>query len=218
MRDATINMARIAWPVTSLGPGRRLALWVAGCPLDCRGCITPELQPPAAGRAIAVQALARHILAVPMPLDGVTLTGGEPFEQGPALAALWQSLAAVRPAWDLLVFTGYPHRHLCGRLDARRLLGAADLLIAGPYLADRPGSFPLLASANQRMVALTERGRGLAARCDRPQPLANIGARGDGSGWLIGVLDESSRRRLHRRLGVVPLAGRAMGEQEDIGG
>jgi len=160
-----------------------------------------------------VQALARHVLSLPKPLDGLTLTGGEPFQQGPVLAALWQGLSAVRPDWDLLVFTGYPYRHLCGRADAQHLLGVTDLLIAGPYLADRAGSVPLLASVNQRMVALSERGRDLVKRCDGRQPPANIGAREDGSGWLIGVMDEPTRRRLHRRLGVVPLVGRDPREQ-----
>ena len=210
MRGDSINLARIAWPVTSLGPGRRMALWVAGCPLDCPGCITPELQSTGAGKAIAVQALARHILSLPLLLEGVTLTGGEPFEQGPALAGLWRSLAALRPDWDLVVFTGYTHRHLRGRADAGPLLAVADLLIAGPYRADRPAATPLIGSTNQRMVALTERGRSLATRCSGPQPHANIGARTDGSAWLIGVLNETTRCWLHRRLGVVPLAGRAL--------
>jgi hypothetical protein len=67
------------------------------------------------------------------------------------------------------------------------------------------------------MVCLTERGRGLAARRERGQSAANIGALDDGTGWLIGVMDGPTRRRLHRRLAVAPLVGRATTPQEQNG-
>ncbi|MEM7016481.1 MAG: 4Fe-4S cluster-binding domain-containing protein, partial [Pseudomonadota bacterium] len=48
----SINMARLAYPVTALGPGRRVVLWVAGCSLRCKDCITPELLDSEQGRII----------------------------------------------------------------------------------------------------------------------------------------------------------------------
>ena len=69
----------LAHPVTALGPGRRVALWVAGCPLRCPGCITPQLLEAGGGRAVAVDRLAERILHLEDDLDGITLSGGEPF-------------------------------------------------------------------------------------------------------------------------------------------
>jgi anaerobic ribonucleoside-triphosphate reductase activating protein len=195
--------SRLAYPVTALGPGRRLALWVAGCPMRCPGCITPELQDPAAGRAVPVERLAQRILALDLPLDGITLTGGEPFEQPAALAALWQRIAPERPHWDLMAFSGYTLGQLATRPQAAALLAVTDLLIAGPYRQGRPGQHPLLASANQRLHPLSERGAALEAACGRlAAPPANLGRLGGGGGWLIGILDPEQRRRLHRGLGV----------------
>ncbi len=48
--DRCVNLFSLAWPVTSLGPGRRVVLWVAGCRKRCPGCISPEMQDPANGR------------------------------------------------------------------------------------------------------------------------------------------------------------------------
>ena len=42
---------------------------------------------------------------------------------------------------------------------AQALLGETDLLVAGPYLAGRPPSHPLLSSDNQKLVFLSPRYR-----------------------------------------------------------
>ncbi len=192
--ETLFRLARIAYPVTALGPGRRLALWSAGCPLNCPGCITPELRPPNAGQPIAVTALARHILHLDQPLDGVTFTGGEPLAQAGALGALWALLQAARPAWDLIVFSGYPKAQWLRRRNAARLLAATDLLIAGPYRPQRPGRHPLQASANQRLHALSARGEALRTQGAKTEPgQRNLGMIDAATGWLIGI--PTPRRR-----------------------
>ncbi len=199
-----LRMSHLAYPVTALGPGRRLALWVAGCPLRCPGCITPELQPTDAGRSIPIARLAAHVLKLPMDLQGVTLTGGEPFAQARALADLWALLSAARPAWDLLVFSGHRLAELQARgLSSAALLAPTDILIDGPYLRTRPIVHPLRASANQRIHYLSKRGRALRGDCEARNPsLANLGIGRCDEGWLIGILDGDRRQRLHRELGV----------------
>lgn len=199
-----LRMSHLAYPVTALGPGRRLALWVAGCPLRCPGCITPELQPIGAGRPIPIARLAAHVLKLPMALQGVTLTGGEPFAQARALADLWALLAAARPAWDLLVFSGHRLAELQARgVSSAALLGCTDILIDGPYRRTRQIIHPLRASANQRIHYLSKRGRALQEDCEARNPsLANLGLGRRDEGWLIGILDRDRRQRLHRELGV----------------
>ncbi|MBF0255796.1 MAG: radical SAM protein [Gammaproteobacteria bacterium] len=203
MPEQQLNLARLARPLTSLGPGRRLGLWVAGCALDCPGCISPELRNSAAGKLIGSEQLAQHILAMPEPLDGLSLSGGEPFDQAPALAALWSRLKPARPRWNLLIFSGYSHRHLRRLPQAQGLLGCCDLLIAGPYRAGKVSTEPLLASRNQQTLPLSPRGEQMLAALHDPVPNANIGQDSQGRGWLIGILDPEQRQQLHQDLGLV---------------
>lgn len=38
-----MNVARVLYPVEVLGPGKRAAVWLCGCPHRCTGCSNPEL-------------------------------------------------------------------------------------------------------------------------------------------------------------------------------
>ena len=85
-----VRVARLLAPVTVLGPGRRLGLWVQGCGLACPGCASRDTWDPAEGLEIPVAELADRITrtVVAEDLTGLTITGGEPTDQGRALASL----------------------------------------------------------------------------------------------------------------------------------
>lgn len=194
----------IAHPVTALGPGRRVALWVSGCSLACKGCITPELWDRSAGQSVTVERVQQRLLALESDIDGITLTGGEPFEQPAALAELLTELAAERPHWNVLAFSGYPLRSLQkkGR-DARRLLDRLDLLVAGPYVAKRAGKRSLIASDNQVLHCLSGRGRALRPAFEAQQAnMANLAVGPDGEKMLIGVIQPEARQGIHQDLGI----------------
>lgn len=69
------------------GPGCRAVVWVQGCARECPGCFNPDSWPFEINQLIAVDTLAKNILSNPRN-TGVTFSGGEPFWQAPALAAL----------------------------------------------------------------------------------------------------------------------------------
>ena len=71
----------MCYPVRVLGPGERLGIWVTGCKRNCPGCMTPELQDETAGREMDCQAMVEAAKKAPGPVDGVTISGGEPFDQ-----------------------------------------------------------------------------------------------------------------------------------------
>ncbi|MDG4584359.1 MAG: 4Fe-4S single cluster domain-containing protein [Candidatus Competibacter sp.] len=197
-----LTVYAIAHPVTALGPGTRVALWVAGCPLHCPGCLTPHLWDAGAGAAVAVAQVAQAILAIPYPLDGLTLTGGEPFAQAEPLAELLEHLKAARPAWNVLCYSGYS---LAGLrrwgAGSARLLAGIDVLVAGPYRERRPQTHPLAGSNNQRIHLLSVRGRALAPALDRVPPDAlNLALGSDGQQWLIGVARGAARTAIHQAL------------------
>jgi anaerobic ribonucleoside-triphosphate reductase activating protein len=164
-----IRVATIVEDTAAEGPGRRFALWVAGCPLRCPGCCNPEMFDARGGVATSVDALAARALALP-GLDGITLLGGEPFEQAAALAAL---AARVRAAnRTVMVFSGYTLAELEGRAardpGTAALLAATDLLVDGRYDRTQPEPPPpvgrrWIGSANQVIHYLTA-----AYRADDP--------------------------------------------------
>jgi len=157
---AVNNLQLAAWLPRSRanGPGRRSVLWVQGCPFHCPGCFNPDFLPFAGGRTVAVSEVAAWILAEE-DTEGVSFSGGEPFAQAGPLAEVAEQVRAAGKG--VLIFTGFAAAALpkSANPSVQRLLAAADLLVAGPYQRDRPCRHPLLASANQELVFLTERYR-----------------------------------------------------------
>jgi anaerobic ribonucleoside-triphosphate reductase activating protein len=155
-----VEVNRILAPVTALGPGRRLGLWVQGCSLRCPGCASRDTWAPGEGTRIGVEQLAQELAAriKADSLTGLTITGGEPLDQAEALAGVVSRLRSLmspeRPEptgppapggvsfgdrqepepreLDVLLFTGYAASSPSSPRDqARRRAGALwDLLDA----------------------------------------------------------------------------------------
>ena len=83
-----IRLHRIYYPVTTLGYGQRLGIWVMGCERNCPGCISPEMQP-ADGPLQPLDAILARI-PEDLPCNGLTISGGEPFDQAEAVAEFAQ--------------------------------------------------------------------------------------------------------------------------------
>jgi anaerobic ribonucleoside-triphosphate reductase activating protein len=92
-------------------------------------------------------------------LEGVSFSGGEPLDQAAGLAVVAKAVREL--GLGVLIFTGYAWEDLgrTGDASQRALLETADLLVAGPYDRGQPSTHPLLASANQRLIFLTDRYR-----------------------------------------------------------
>ncbi|OQX17692.1 MAG: hypothetical protein BWK76_09915 [Desulfobulbaceae bacterium A2] len=194
-----INLFQLAWPVTALGPGRRVVLWVAGCRRRCPGCMSPEMRDPAQGRRVAPACLLRHLLRLPRDLDGVTISGGEPFDQAVALTALLTELHRQRPEWTVLVYSGSTLRHLQRTLAARPMLAVVDVLVDGKYQRQNARIHPLAGSGNQRVIPLSSRGESMVGEMsDMPFNQVNFGLGAGGQAMLIGVTDEATRAPLRR--------------------
>jgi anaerobic ribonucleoside-triphosphate reductase activating protein len=144
------------------GPGLRLVLWVQGCSLRCtRRCINPALLDPAGGFQVAAAELARALLAKAgdyPDAEGVTVLGGEPFDQAAGLAA---ALAPVRAAGlSTMVYSGHRLEDLERSADpgVGRLLALCDLLVDGPFVdALYDPRLVWRGSSNQRLLRLTGR-------------------------------------------------------------
>lgn len=125
-------------PVHSLGPGERICIWTQGCSKRCKGCVSPELQP-FSGNDINEKNLADIIVQVALKsnCNGITISGGDPFEQPEALLEL---LKLLRNSFDdILVYTGYELTEIQNGLAgaaAIECLKYLDVLIDGKYVDD----------------------------------------------------------------------------------
>ena len=69
------------------GPGLRFTVFTQGCPHRCPGCHNPDTHDPAGGREVSLEELEGQIAANPL-IQGLTLSGGEPFLQAGECAKL----------------------------------------------------------------------------------------------------------------------------------
>lgn len=146
------------------GPGRRAALWVQGCPIQCPGCANGATWSFDGGYLATVDELF-DLIRKQQGIEGVTFIGGEPFSQARALATLGRLCRGH--GLSIVTFTGYEHRRLiaAGRGDWNDLLAVTDLLLAGPFLEEQKDfSQPWIGSRNQEFIFLTDRYRHFQAQ------------------------------------------------------
>jgi anaerobic ribonucleoside-triphosphate reductase activating protein len=189
MTDLQVN--RTHYPVRTLGPGVRAGIWTQGCTIGCRGCASQDTWPLRPERSVDVRRLVEWLDSLPA-VDGLTITGGEPFQQMEGLTALLRAIrdwAAPRPeALDILVYSGYSRAALGRRSGSTAALSLCDAIITGPYV-DRlnPGGL-WRGSANQRLVILSELGEARYGQAVAGQPEPRIQMSSDGDRlWLVGI-------------------------------
>ena len=139
----------------SLGPGLRYAIWTQGCPFNCPHCITPEGRPVVAAKLIDTVQLANDII-INKNINGITISGGEPFLQAASVAALLNKVRDSRPELNVIIFTGFLKENLLSK-DAISVLSMTDLLIDGQYIDKLNDGVGLRGSSNQRLHFLTDR-------------------------------------------------------------
>jgi anaerobic ribonucleoside-triphosphate reductase activating protein len=120
------------------------------------------------GKAADSESLAVQALAVP-GLEGVSILGGEPFEQPTAVADFCERVRAG--GLSVMVYSGYtlPELHAMESPDVDRLLKATDLLVDGRYEKSIPEPRRRwIGSSNQQMHFLSGRYRKDDERFARP--------------------------------------------------
>jgi anaerobic ribonucleoside-triphosphate reductase activating protein len=138
------------------GPGFRYVVFVQGCDFRCPGCHNERLQTFEGGRETPVGELLRDIMANPL-LDGLALSGGDPFTQAEVCASLAEKVRAL--GLSVVTFTGHLWEDIfsSGRKDWLRLVAATDILVDGPFItALRDIDLRFRGSSNQRLINVRE--------------------------------------------------------------
>ncbi len=133
------------------GPGFRMSVFTQGCPHHCAGCHNPQTHDFDGGYDIDTDEIIEKMRKNPL-LDGITLSGGEPFCQGEACSLL--ARAAHDMGLDVWAYSGYTYEQLlAGDQSQRALLDETDVLVDGPFILNQKSlELHFRGSANQRLI------------------------------------------------------------------
>ena len=155
-----MQIDRILYPITTLGPGERLVIWTIGCSKHCYKCSNPELWNKNPDKNIDVSELASITKQVinNQSIDGITITGGDPFEQIEELNKLLALLQEITD--DVLVYTGYTIEEaekIIPKSEWENMMQHTSVLIDGAYVDDlNDNECVLRGSSNQNIIYLDE--------------------------------------------------------------
>ena len=205
-----LRVNKAHFPVTTLGYGRRLGLWVQGCSIGCKDCVSQDTWDAHGGWTVDVAQVldwcdARRGEAI----DGITVSGGEPFEQPQGLATLLEALdrwrRGIDAPFDMLCYSGMPLQ----RLERRHpeILDRLDALIPEPYVHLRARKATSTVgrwrgSDNQPIVPLSALGQeryGAASEDDPQAPRLQVSVE-RGAVWFIGIPQPGDMARLQQRV------------------
>lgn len=135
------------------GPGRRSVVQVSGCSIRCRNCLVPQTHRLENGELVSVSSIVAEVVAHRGEHDGVTILGGEPFDQPQPVAELVSRLK--HRGLHVTIYSGYTIEQLIQRRlpSIDYILTHIDLLIDGPFISEmRDGAGEYRGSRNQRMI------------------------------------------------------------------
>lgn len=145
------------------GPGVRYVVFFQGCPHDCPKCHNPETHDVNGGTEKDTQAIIDEIIT-DRYIDGVTLSGGEPFLQPEAASLI--AKAAKEKGLEVWSYSGWTFEELAGIKKAgisvpegaEKLLRSIDVLVDGRYVdslhvsEEEAGEYLWRGSKNQRLI------------------------------------------------------------------
>jgi anaerobic ribonucleoside-triphosphate reductase activating protein len=137
------------------GPGCRYVIWVQGCSIRCKGCWNKEMWPFDIVNDIPVNEMVSFILKEKDIIEGVTILGGEPFDQFDELLELTKQIKKMD--LSIIVYTGYEKKELVQKhyLD---ILNYIDVLISGRFIEHQKTlQTGLTGSSNQLIECISDK-------------------------------------------------------------
>ncbi|MGN9165400.1 anaerobic ribonucleoside-triphosphate reductase activating protein [Tissierellaceae bacterium HCP3S3_D8] len=136
------------------GPGIRLVVFTQGCVHNCIGCHNPQTHSFNGGKYMEVEEILDMAMENPL-LDGITISGGEPFHQGHVCSILANKVKSK--GLNVISYTGYTFEDILNEIDInvgwKELLYATDILIDGKFNIDKKNLLlKFRGSENQRII------------------------------------------------------------------
>jgi anaerobic ribonucleoside-triphosphate reductase activating protein len=151
-----LNIHSLLWKSKANGPGTRSVVWFQGCSVQCPGCFNPLTHSFQPNQLIEPSELAKEIVFQSKETEGITISGGEPFDQ---LAGLLIFLQAIRSLSQLsvILFSGYSFDKISKMPQSIEIMQNVDVLIAGPFDKTRLQQKNLAGSSNKTYHFFTDK-------------------------------------------------------------
>lgn len=105
-----VRINRILEETISEGPGKRFCIWFQGCSLHCPDCANRELWDFEGGKEYVIEEILEKIERHATMVEGITLLGGEPFEQAQAVERIVSM--SRKCGLSVIIFSGYLYEEL----------------------------------------------------------------------------------------------------------
>lgn len=149
-----IRLAGIAQNSLVNGPGLRKVFFSQGCTHHCKSCFNPSTWSFEGGKLIEIDDLVTQVKKEYF-LDGVTFSGGDPFEQADKFAILAKKLKDNKI--NIWCYTGYTWQQLLERakadINTKNLLELCDVVVDGPFVEElHQENLLFRGSSNQQII------------------------------------------------------------------
>jgi len=154
-----LNVAKTLSHSRANGPGVRAVIWVQGCTIGCRGCYSGFTHPHKKVNLVPPSELVTWVTNID-GIEGITLSGGEPFEQAEAVLQLLNGVKAIRPELSFFIFSGYEQNFLAQSTNPniKQIMAQIDILSSGPFISELyDESLLWRGSSNQELVYISDR-------------------------------------------------------------
>ena len=132
-KESLINIHAVLPSSQVNGPGRRMVIFFQGCRRQCTGCFNPDTHSLEKRKIYSAEQIFNRYLT--RELEGITVSGGEPFLQPYGLLELLRLSRSF--GLTSVVYTGYTCEELRQSNENCECLKYIDVLIDGDYLEEK---------------------------------------------------------------------------------
>ncbi len=155
MINMKIRLAGIIENSINNGEGIRKVIFAQGCKHHCKGCFNPSTHDFNGGYECDTDKIIERINNDYM-IDGVTFSGGDPFEQAEAFAEIAKN---INPELNIWCYTGYTLQEIIDKANEKPewvdLLIHIDVLVDGKFEEDKKDrNLKFKGSSNQNIIQL----------------------------------------------------------------
>ncbi len=158
MKEIFLNIAYIIKNTKFLGPFNRFVIYLQGCDKNCVNCISPDWKDVNVINNYNLENLIEFVLSNKNFIEGITISGGEPFLQ---IEGLFYFTKIIKKLSNLgiIIFTGYTYDELLNKKNEYipEIFNYIDLLIDGQYKDELNDNKGFRGSTNQNFIFLSER-------------------------------------------------------------
>lgn len=137
------------------GEGFRSVVFLSGCNHHCPGCHNLSMQSFNYGDILSSKEVFEKIKKNAPLINGVTFSGGDPFEQSERLVPLLENIKSL--GLTIWFYTGYTYDQLLENESFSQLLPYIDVLVDGRFEeAYKTDTKKYIGSSNQRILKLLD--------------------------------------------------------------